>query len=204
VISLRCIALLACASTLGVRADCFWSRIDHQVSYSDTGPWRAATYRTISNTLTVANIAGAFWEGTESRLGRTMWEAAESEVLSEAVTIPSKRIFGRLRPVQAGDPCRWFESGGHSFPSEEAAVAAALVTPYVLEYGHDNPAAYALLLLPAYVGAGRIKNQAHWQTDVLAAWAIGGGIGRWEHARNRPLVFSLLPGGAFVGFHKKF
>ena len=36
-------------------------------------------------------------------------------------------------------------------------------------------ATYALLaLLPLYVGAGRIKNQAHWQTDVLAGWAIGG------------------------------
>ena len=49
-------------------------------------------------------------------------------------------------------------------------MAAALVTPYVLEYGRDYPATYALLLLPLYVGAGRIKNQAHWQTDVVAGW----------------------------------
>ena len=55
-----------------------------------------------------------------------------------------------------------------SFPSRESAGAAALVTPYVLQYGRDYPATYALLLLPLYVGVGRIKNQAHWQTDVLA------------------------------------
>jgi membrane-associated phospholipid phosphatase len=126
-------------------------------------------------------------------------------VLSEAIAIPAKPLFGRVRPREGHDPCLWWKgSEGRSFPSEEAAVAAALVTPYVLEYSRDNPAAYGLLLLPAWVGAGRIKNQAHWQTDVLAGWAIGGGIGWWEHGRERPLVFSLLPGGAFVGLHHRF
>ena len=73
------------------------------------------------------------------------------------------------------NPCLWFQHGSnYSFPSGEASVAAALVTPYILEYGGDYPATYALMLLPLYVGAGRVKNQAHWQTDVLAGWAVGG------------------------------
>ncbi|HZZ94187.1 MAG TPA: phosphatase PAP2 family protein [Usitatibacter sp.] len=202
---LRYIAAAGCAAALGAHADCFWSHIDHEVAYSDTGPWKTSTYRALSNALTVANLAGALWEGTESRLGRTMWEAAESQVLTEAVSIPAKPLFGRLRPAQAHDPCQWGHgSQGHSFPSEEAGVAAALVMPYVLEYGSERPWTYALLALPAYVGIGRIKNQAHWQTDVLAGWAIGGGFGWWEHRRDSPLVFSLLPGGAFVGFHRRF
>ena len=110
-----------------------------------------------------------------------------------------------LRPAASHDPCKWGHGKeGNSFPSEEAGVAAALVTPWVREYAGTNPVAYGLLLLPAYVGAGRIKNQAHWQSDVLAGWAIGGGIGWWEHSRDRPLVFSLLPGGAFVGVRRAF
>jgi len=114
-------------------------------------------------------------------------------------------VAGRVRPIDGHDPCLWGKgSETRSFPSEEAAVAAALVTPYLLEYGGDKPWTYALLALPAYIGAGRIRNQAHWQTDVLAGWALGGGIGFWEHGRDRPLVFALMPGGVFVGFHRKF
>jgi undecaprenyl-diphosphatase len=198
-------SIAALALSSGARADCFWSHFDHEVTFDDSGIWKTSTYRTVSNTLTIANLAGAIWEGTESPLGRTMWEAAEAQLLTEAVSIPAKPLFGRLRPQQARDPCEWGHgSQGHSFPSEEAGVAAALVTPWVLEYGPKNPAAYGLLLLPAYIGAGRIKNQAHWQSDVVAGWAIGAGFGWWEHRRDSPLVFYLMPGGAYIGLHKKF
>ena len=42
-----------------------------------------------------------------------------------------------------------------------------------LEYGHDNPAVYALELLPLYDAIARVKVQSHWQTDVLAGFALG-------------------------------
>ena len=84
------------------------------------------------------------------------------------------------------------------------AVAAALVAPYVLEYGRDYPATYALLLLPLYVGAGRIKNQAHWQTDVVAGWMIGGLSGWYAHSRDVPLLIELLPRGFQIGLRKQF
>jgi membrane-associated phospholipid phosphatase len=195
------VALVTASAAHGA---CFWSHIDHEVALSESGAWKPSTYRTIADTLSLANLAGALWEGTETRVGRTMWEAAESQVLSLGASEIAKPVFGRVRPREGNDPCRWFESRARSFPSEEAGAAAALVTPWVLEYARSNPAAYALLALPAYVGAGRIKNQAHWQSDVIAGWAIGAGIGWWEHERDRPLVFALMPGGAFVGFHKRF
>ena len=51
-----------------------------------------------------------------------------------------KYIFTRVRPSTENNPCLWFKGGSnHSFPSGEAAVSAALVTPYVIEYGGDNP-----------------------------------------------------------------
>ena len=86
----------------------------------------------------------------------------------------------------------------------EAATAAGLVAPYILEYGSEYPAAYALLLLPLYVGIGRIKNQAHWQTDVLAGWAVGGLGGWYAHGRDTPILIELLPHGFAIGYHTQF
>ena len=63
---------------------------------------------------------------------------------------------------------------------------------------------YALLLLPLYVGAGRVKNQAHWQTDVLAGWAVGGLSGWASHSLGTPLMIQLLPHGVAVGIKKQF
>jgi hypothetical protein len=52
---------------------------------------------------------------------------------------------------------------------------------------------WALELLPAYDAVARMKAQAHWQTDVLAGWALGTEAGylatRWE----MPIFVQILP-----------
>ena len=63
--------------------------------------------------------------------------------------------------------------GGRSFPSGEVAEISGIVTPYVLEYGNDHPAVYALEVLPVYDAIARVRVQAHWQTDVIAGFALG-------------------------------
>ena len=85
----------------------------------------------------------------------------------------AKRVFRRARPINGGDPNDFFECNSNcSFPSGEAAEAASIVTPYILEYGRDYPAVYLLSIIPLYVGIGRVKAQAHWQSDVVAGWAV--------------------------------
>ena len=74
----------------------------------------------------------------------------------------------------------------------------------MLEYAREYPAAYALLAVPLYVGVGRLKNQAHWQTDVLAGWAIGGASGWYAHGRETPIFVSILPRSITIGFKKSF
>jgi undecaprenyl-diphosphatase len=74
----------------------------------------------------------------------------------------------------------------------------------MLEYGQDHPSVYALALVPLYVGVGRMKNHAHWQTDVLAGWAVGGLSGWYAHQRDVPISVQLLPHGVSVGFRKSF
>ena len=185
--------------------NCGWSRVDHRVNYDASGIWSANAYRGVVTALTVAEVGGAIWEGAESRFGKTLWQGVDSQIIAEVAAEAGKRIFTRVRPSTTDNPCLWFKGGSnYSFPSGEASVAAALVTPYVLEYGHDYPVTYALLLLPLYVGAGRIKNQAHWQTDVLAGWAIGGLSGWYAHSRDVPIMIQLLPHGFALGLRKEF
>ena len=194
------VLVFAMASTPAVAQNCGWSRVDHLVGYDASGMWNPNVYRGIVGALTIAQVGGAIWEGSESRFGKTMWQGIDSEIIGEVGAEAGKYIFTRARPPNGDNPCLWFQGGSnHSFPSGEAAVSAALVTPYVIEYAQENPAAYALLLLPLYVGAARIKNQAHWQTDVLAGWAVGGLSGWYAHSRDTPFMIEILPHGFAVG-----
>jgi undecaprenyl-diphosphatase len=186
-------------------ADCLWSRIDHVPSYSASGPWNAKVYRGITDGAAVLDAGGAIWEGADSRIGRTMWQSLDAMAASSLAVQAGKSIFTRARPTQGGDPCLWFQGGSHySFPGGEAAFSASLVTPFVLEYARDKPATYALLLLPAYVGVARMKNHAHWPSDVVAGWAIGSGIAWWDHGRETPFSVSILPRGLTIGFRTQF
>src|SRR5262245_22120371 len=76
--------------------------------------------------------------------------------------------------------------------------------PYILEYGREYPWAYGLVLVPLYVGAARVKNQAHWQSDVLVGWTAGGLAGWYAHSRETPLLVEILPHGVVVGLKTRF
>jgi undecaprenyl-diphosphatase len=59
-------------------------------------------------------------------------------------------------------------------------------------------------LLPAYDAIARVKVGAHWQTDVLAGWAIGTGTGYLAHQRDDPFILSVLPHSVSIGVRKRF
>ena len=175
------------------------------VAYDASGLWNPNVYRGALVALTAAGMGGALWEGAQTRFGRTMWQGFDAQLVAGVTAQVGKVVFTRARPDDGGNPCLWFQGGSNqSFPSLESAVAAALVTPYIIEYGAESPATYALLLLPLYVGAGRIKSQAHWQTDVLTGWAIGDLYGWFSHSLQTPIMLRLLPDGFEVGFKAQF
>ena len=196
-------ATLACAAPSALA--CNWSIIDHKVHEDKTGAWNPSIYRGVLAAATAAQIGGALWEGADTRFGKTMWQGIDSQLIGVASSEVMKRAFTRVRPTDTNDPCEFFAHGAnHSFPSGEAASAAALVTPYVLEYAQEYPAAYGLLLLPLYVGAGRVKAQAHWQSDVLAGWTVGALAGLYAHDRETPILIQVLPHGIAVGLKVRF
>lgn len=179
--------------------------IDHRVTYDDSGIWARNVQLKVEYGLLLAEAGIAVWEGGESRLGRTAWQSIDATVVNAVAVEVLKKGLSRERPNKTADPGRWFAGGGNaSFPSGEVSLAATVVTPFILEYGHDHPAAYGLLAIPAYDAIARVKTWGHWQSDVIAGAALGAAIGYWAHERESPFVLSVMPQGVQVGWSKRW
>ena len=179
--------------------------IDHELTYDNSGIWNRSVQKALLDTLIAGEIAGAVWEGGESRIGKTFWQSIDSSALGALSSEALKHIFTRSRPDQSPDPNLWFKGRGHySFPSGEVTAVTAIVTPFIFEYGHDQPAVYALALLPLYDSVARMKARAHWQTDVIASVALGTATGYYAHSRSAPFILTVLPDGFMVGLHKQW
>jgi len=179
--------------------------IDHRVTLDDKGIWKRSTQNGVLGLMVVGDLGAALWEGGETPIGKTMWQSVDSMLLSAVAANGAKLVFTRARPSQTDDPNQWFKGGHHySFPSGEVATLSGIVTPYVLEYGKDHPAVWALELLPAYDSVARVKVHAHWQSDVLAGWALVAAAGYYAHSRASPFTLGVLPHGVAVGFRKQW
>lgn len=178
--------------------------IDHKLAYDDAGIWRRSNQTALAGILVGGELLGALWEGGDSRLGKTFYQSIDATVMGQASSELLKRAFTRLRPTQTDDPNEWFSHRGRSFPSGEVTLAASVVTPFVLEYGAEHPAAYALELVPLYDAVGRLKVHAHWQSDVLAGWVLGTAVGYYAHQRDQSFTVGLLPRGVTVGWRTRF
>ena len=179
--------------------------IDHKVNTTDSGIWARNDQLYLEYATLATVVGGALWEGGEDRLGNTYWRALDSSVAGAIASTALKYTFTRSRPSQTDNPDEWFQGKGHySFPSGEVTFISAAVTPFILEYSDDHPSVWALELLPAYDAAARVKIGAHWQTDVLAGFALGTGTGYLAHQRDSPLILEALPHGFMVGLKARF
>ena len=180
--------------------------IDHRLSYDNSGIWARSNQNALIAVLLAGEVGGALWEGGEDRFGRTLWRSIDATVIGGVSSEVLKRVFSRERPSETSDPNQWFKGGGHqSFPSGEVTVVSAVVTPLVLEYRADHPAIYALELLPAYDAIARMKVWGHWQSDVIAGFALGTAAGYFAHMHaGTPWVLSVMPHGVYVGLKKRF
>ncbi|MEY4762750.1 MAG: hypothetical protein RLZZ200_2606 [Pseudomonadota bacterium] len=179
--------------------------IDHRVTYDDSGIWARNVQLKLEYGLLLAEAGIAAWEGGESRLGRTAWQSIDATLVDAVAVELLKKGFSRERPNKTPDPGRWFSGGSNaSFPSGEASLSATVVTPFILEYGRDHPAAYALALIPAYDAIARVKTWGHWQSDVIAGAALGAALGYWAHERESPFVLSVMPHGVQLGLSKRW
>jgi|SRR6185312_2443588 len=178
--------------------------IDSRATYDNSGIWARSNQDALIDSMMAVVGVGALWEGGDDRLGKTFWQSVDAGVVSGVTATALKYIFSRERPDQTSDPNRWFTGHGQSFPSGEVTTTSSLVAPFVFEFGRDHPMVYALELLPIYDGIARVKTRGHWQSDVLAGFALGTAAGYLLHRPGSPLILSVLPHGFAIGFRKEF
>jgi undecaprenyl-diphosphatase len=178
---------------------------DHELPLDQNGIW-ARSYQTgLENGVIALEVAGSLWFGNDNELGHTFWQTIDASTLSAIGAIAMKHAFSRARPEQGNNPNAWFKGSGYqSFPSGEVTLQASFVTPFIANYAREYPWIWTLEALPVYDAFARMKSQAHWQTDVIAGWALGTAVGYWSTTRAVPLSVQLLPGGLSVGFSKRF
>jgi membrane-associated phospholipid phosphatase len=179
--------------------------IDSTVGGDATGIFRRNNQLLLQDLTPLVVLGSALWSGDGTRFGHASWQSVDSLLIGTVTAASMKPAFGRSRPSQTTDPNQWFRGrGNNSFPSGEVMEITTAVTPYVLEYGADHPAVWALELLPLYDSVARVKSHAHWQSDALASFAIGTGIGWYTHSRPSSLTVGVLPHGLTVGWSKAF
>ena len=179
--------------------------IDHAWALDQSGIWARHYQTALQFSVIAVEVGGALWLGNDDRLGHTFWQTIDSSVVAGIASEALKLTFSRARPNQGNDPDKWFQ--GHcceSFPSGEVTLQASFVTPLIVNYRNDTPWIWALELLPLYDSIARLKSQAHWQTDVLAGWALGSAVGYWSASRKTPIFVQVLPRGVSVGLSKRF
>jgi membrane-associated phospholipid phosphatase len=179
--------------------------IDHLITYDNSGIWARHKQKMLMGATILTVVVGSLALGDQDKLGDTFWRSLDSMAVSSAIAQGGKLVFQRERPSQTSDPNQFFKGTRYqSFPSGEVSAIAGAVTPFVVAYGHEHPAVYALELLPLYDSTARVKVHGHWQSDVLTSWAIGTAVGIWAARRKSPLILSWLPGGFQVGFVHRF
>src|SRR5262245_36476422 len=93
---IRYLALIALTMAFSLSAaaqSCGWTHIDHRVGHDASGMWDPGVYRGVVGALTVAQIGGALWEGSEARFGKTMWQGIDSEIISGLGATAGKYVF---------------------------------------------------------------------------------------------------------------
>lgn len=178
---------------------------DHRVAVDQNGIWSRGVQNFVRYGAYAVEIGGAVWYGGDDKLGRTFWETIDASVLAGVTAEVAKPLFGRRRPSQTPDPGDWWNGRCcKSFPSGEVTLQASFVTPIIVNYAGDHPWVWALEVLPAYDAVARVKSGSHWQTDVLAGWALGSAFGYWAAKRDSPLFLQVMPHGVAVGIQARF
>lgn len=198
-----CAALLLCLLAASSRA--CPDLIDCRGTGNRAGVWKVAPSPQFPAAMIGATALGALWEGGDSRLGRTLWQALDASALTGIATLGMKETFQRKRPDETNSTGDWFAGQSHqSFPSGDASATAAVVTPLIAEYSSDHPWVWALAALPVYDAAARVQYRAHWPTDVIAGLAVGVGGGLVARLPKTPVFLSFMPHGVAVGLKTRF
>jgi hypothetical protein len=199
------VTMLIALCSLRARADGGFLGIDHEIRLDQQGIWARKYQLSLEYGTILTEAAGSLWLGNDDDLGHVFWQSLDSSAVASAGAEFLKLSLSRARPDQGNDPNRWLKGRCcDSFPSGEVTLQASFVTPFIANYARNNPWVWSLEILPAYDALARLKSQEHWQTDVIAGWALGTAIGYWSTTLRTPITVQVLPRGLSVGYYKRF
>jgi membrane-associated phospholipid phosphatase len=179
--------------------------IDYELTYDNTGIWKRSYQLDLEYAVLATTGVGALWLGNDNQLGHVFWQGIDAEAISAVAGQGLKYAFSRARPFEGDNPTLWFQRHGYeSFPSGEVTLQAAFVTPIIFNYVRRDPWIAALEILPIYDAVGRLKVRDHWQSDVIAGWMLGTGVGYWTSMLKVPLFVRVLPRGVTIGISSHF
>jgi membrane-associated phospholipid phosphatase len=128
-------------------------------------------------------LAGTHWLFERgSPAGDTALAATSAGLGAYAGSKLLKSAISRDRPIEGLGPNSFGQSGAargdSSLPSNHAAIAWAVLTPYAQTYGQDW--LYGLAGLTSF---GRVMGREHWASDAIAGSLIGYHLGSWARTR---------------------
>jgi len=176
-------------------------QLDKKLKKDDNKFWSA--HYNVPKYSFIGLVGLSAYEGSQTRLGKTSWKSLDSVVMSQVITEILKKSTKRNRPRDTNSPNEW-NKNGNSFPSGHVSGMTAMVTPFILEYQDDYPMIHLLWTLPLYQIGGRLKAQAHWQSDVIGGFLVGFGSGYWASKRDFPLLLYFDGDKSYVGLRYKF
>lgn len=86
------LTLVLCFSTLMANADGLLG-IDHRLNFDNSGIWSRSNQKTLEMGSAAVVIAGALWEGNDTRLGKTFWKSTESMLMGDALAQAGKLVL---------------------------------------------------------------------------------------------------------------
>jgi undecaprenyl-diphosphatase len=69
--------------------------IDHKLTYDDSGIWNRNIQKGLEYGSIAVVLGGAAWEGGDTRLGRTFWQAVDSSVLGAVSSEAAAHLHSR-------------------------------------------------------------------------------------------------------------
>lgn len=168
-----------------------------QASRSDESDALARVGKVFGNTRHVLPVLGAGYLAgqvlDEPGLSRATLRAGEAFLIGGAAAAVLKTVTGRPRPGVSGDPVSFQPFGGHeSFPSGHATVAFAVATALAHETP-DRLTDVGLYAAASLTALGRMNDDRHWFSDVVAGAVLGNLVGRWVTSAEAPLRLQASP-----------
>jgi membrane-associated phospholipid phosphatase len=153
----------------------------------------------------LAALYGAGWWADDVRWRRAAFTGTESALVSLGLARLAKLTFGRQRPDADRGSTAWF-TGGASFVSDAATPAFAIADAVSGAFDHAWWASVPAYAIATAVGVGRMGQDRHWTSDIVASAALGIATTRLftllHRQRDAAVTFvPLLAPGTAIGFH---